>query len=94
MSETNLMCYNKGRKRKKRGGGVMDWGTVLQQYGFPIVCCIAMAWYVYDRGEKERIDRKESEQQHRAEVDKLSTIINNNTIAVTQLVDLIRKGDA
>lgn len=69
----------------------MDWGSILQQYGFPIVCCFAMAWYVYDRGEKERADRKEVNQQHKLEVDNLSTIINNNTIAMTKLVDELRK---
>lgn len=69
----------------------MDWNMIIQQYGFPILACIAMAWYVYDRGEKERADRKEVAAQHKAEVDNLSTIINNNTIAITKLVDKIDK---
>jgi hypothetical protein len=69
----------------------MDWGMIIQQYGFPVVACIAMAWYVYDRGEKERVDRKEVNNQHKLEVDNLSTIINNNTIAMTKLVDELRK---
>ena len=65
----------------------MDWGMLIQQYGFQTVACIAMAWYVFDRGEKERLDRKEVNNQHKLEVDNLSTIINNNTIALTKLVD-------
>lgn len=65
----------------------MDWGTIIQNYGFPILCCCAMAWYVYDRGNKERADRKEEAANHKAEVDNLSEIINNNTLALTRLVD-------
>lgn len=60
----------------------MDWGTLISQYAFPIVACCAMAWYVYDRGEKERADRKESENKHKEEVDKLSGVIANNTVVM------------
>lgn len=60
----------------------MDWGNLISQYAFPIVGCMAMAWYVYDRGEKERADRKESENKHKEEVDRLSGVIGNNTIVM------------
>jgi hypothetical protein len=50
-----------------------------------------MAWYVYDRGEKEREDRNENQERHKSEVDNLATVINNNTIVMTRLVD--RLGD-
>lgn len=65
----------------------MDWATILQNYAFPVVACIAMAWYVYDRGEKERADRKEESDKHKVEVDNLSVIINNNTLALNKLID-------
>lgn len=60
----------------------MDWGTLISQYAFPIVACCAMAWYVYDRGEKERADRKEEGERHKEEVDKLSGVIANNTVVM------------
>lgn len=65
----------------------MDWTSIINSYAFPIVCCIAMGWYVYDRGEKERVDRKETEERHKAEVDNLATVINNNTVVMTKLLD-------
>lgn len=76
------MWYN-----KREGGEKLDIATLLQNYAFPIVCCIAMAWYVYDRGEKERQDRKEESEKHKEEVDNLSVLINNNTLAINRLID-------
>lgn len=46
-----------------------------------------MAWYVYDRGEKERQDRKEESEKHKEEVDNLSVLISNNTLAINRLID-------
>lgn len=69
----------------------MDWANLLSNYAFPLVGCVAMAWYVYDRGEKEREDRNENQERHKSEVDNLATVINNNTIVMTKLVD--RLGD-
>lgn len=69
----------------------MDWTNLLSNYAFPFVACVAMGWYVYDRGEKEREDRNENQERHKSEVDNLATVINNNTIVMTRLVD--RLGD-
>lgn len=69
----------------------MDWANLLNNYAFPFVACVTMAWYVYDRGEKERQDRNENQERHKSEVDNLATVINNNTIVMTKLVD--RLGD-
>lgn len=65
----------------------MDITTLLNSYAVPVVCMIAMAWYVYDRGEKERIDRNNTEEKHKQEVDKLSGVIENNTLAITKLIE-------
>lgn len=49
----------------------MDVNTVLQlisNIGFPIVCCGALFFYV-----------REHDAQHKAEVDKLSEAVSNNT---------------
>ena len=53
----------------------MDWTNLLSNYAFPFVACVAMAWYVYDRGEKEREDRNENQERHKSEVDNLSLTI-------------------
>ena len=67
----------------------MDWLSVLGNYAFPIVGCIAMAYfvkYMYDKT-NERVDKLND--QHKAEVDNLSTVINNNTIALEKLLEKI-----
>lgn len=55
--------------------------TAVSTLGFPIVMCGALFWYMI----KQRKDHKE-------EVEKLTTALENNTVAVTQLTDYI-KGD-
>lgn len=57
----------------------MNINTITQligSLGFPIVACCAMAWYVYKIGK-----------QHREEVEKLSEVIQNNTIAINRMLE-------
>lgn len=61
----------------------MDANTIIQlvgSLGFPIVMCGALFWRMV-----------KSDEQHKAEMDKLSEAINNNTIALTKLSDNIDK---
>lgn len=63
--------------------------TVLGNYAFPIVCCIAMAYfvkYMYDQTNL-RVDKLNEE--HKDEVDNLSNVIKNNTIAIEKMSSLI-----
>lgn len=63
--------------------------TVLGNYAFPIVCCIGMAYfvkYMYDQT-NQRVDKLNEE--HKNEVDTLSKVIKNNTIAVEKMNSLI-----
>lgn len=53
---------------------------IVQSLGFPIVACGAMFWML----NKERDQRKE-------ENAKLSEALNNNTIALTKLVERLDK---
>lgn len=48
--------------------------SMISNVGFPIVCCIVMAWYV-----------NKSAEDNRETLDKLQESINNNTIAITRL---------
>ena len=52
---------------------------VIQNLGFPIACVIAMFYML----NKERED-------HKAESDKWTEAIHNNTIAMTKLTDYIQ----
>lgn len=70
----------------------MDVGTVsslVSNLGFPIVCFIACAWYVKYREDKndEKIERIAS--LHNEENKRMVEAINNNTVAVTKLADIL-----
>lgn len=61
----------------------MDVSAIVQvvgSLGFPIAACISVFWYLM----------KESE-NHKAEVNKLSEALQNNTIALTKLCDELEK---
>ena len=57
--------------------------TAISSLGFPIVCCLIVL-YMYWR----------SDQTHKAEVDKLSEAVQNNTVVMEKiLTHLEMKGD-
>lgn len=61
----------------------MDANTIIQlvgSLGFPIVMCGALFWRMV-----------KSDEQHKAEMDKLSEALNNNTTAITKLSDKLDK---
>lgn len=61
----------------------MDANTIIQivgSLGFPIVMCGALFW-----------NQVKSNEQHKAEMDKLSEALNNNTLAITKLSDKLDK---
>lgn len=65
--------------------------TILGDYVFPIVACCAMAFfvkYVYDQT-NARVDNLNV--QHKNEVDTLSEVIKNNTIALERMNTLIER---
>lgn len=65
--------------------------SILGNYAFPIVCCCAMGYfvkYMYDQT-NARIDKLND--QHKDEVDTLSTVISNNTIAIEKMNTLIER---
>ena len=67
---------------KRRAGDRMDANTIVQligSLGFPIVCCIALFWRMI-----------KSDENHKAEIDKLTDALNNNTLVLQQLSDLLK----
>lgn len=72
----------------------MSWESVLQAIttvGFPIVCCIAMAWYVKYSTDQSRDEVAKLNEQHKQEMSEVTQAINNNTIALTKLCDLMKQ---
>lgn len=75
----------------------MDVNTILQAVGtlgFPIVCAIAMAWYVKYVTDRNREDIEKLNTQHQQEMKEVTTALNNNTLALQKLSDVIGKGDS
>ena len=50
--------------------------SVISTVGFPITMTLILLWYIYDSNNK-----------HKEEIDKMSEALNNNTIAITKLLD-------
>lgn len=53
-----------------------DIVSVISSVGFPITMTLILLWYIYDSNNK-----------HQEEIDKMSEALNNNTIAITKLLD-------
>lgn len=65
--------------------------TLLGNYVFPIVACCVMAYfvkYMYDQT-NARVDKLN--EQHKNEVDTLSEVIKNNTVALEKMNTLIER---
>lgn len=73
----------------------MDVNVLLQAVGtlgFPIVCAIAMAWYVKYITDRNREDIDKLNEQHQQEMKEVTSALNNNTIALQKLSDVIGNG--
>ena len=65
--------------------------TILGNYVFPIVACCVMAYfvkYMYDQT-NARVDNLN--EKHKNEVDTLSEVIKNNTVALEKMNTLIER---
>lgn len=69
----------------------MDILTLIGQYAFPIVACVAMAWYVKDQGDKNREQLKDIRNEHSAEMKEVTNAVNNNTLVIQRLVDFMEE---
>ena len=63
--------------------------TLIGQYAFPIVACLAMGWYVKYIQDNYRADIAELNTRHKEEMDNITQAINNNTLAIQKLTDYI-----
>ena len=61
--------------------------TMIGSLGFPIVACLGMAKFFAKVNDNYRSDIKEMNSQHKAEMDKMTEAINNNTMVIQKLVD-------
>ena len=68
-----------------------EWVQAISTFGFPIVACGAMAWYVKYITDKNNDRMDALNKQHADEMKDVTTAINNNTVALTKLADKIDK---
>jgi len=65
--------------------------SAIGQYAFPIVACVVMGWYVKYIQDNYRKDISDISARHKEEMDKVTTALNNNTLAIQRLTDFIEK---
>lgn len=73
----------------------MGLNEILQSVstlGFPIVCAVAMAWYVKYMTDRNREEIDKINMQHQQEMKEVTTALNNNTLALQKLSDVIENG--
>lgn len=69
----------------------IDWVTVVANLGFPITMVGASCFfikYLFDTFSKQQ---EELRKEHKEEISKLQASLDNNTIALTKLIDRIEK---
>lgn len=72
----------------------MDANFILQAVttvGFPIVACWAMGYFVKYTIDKNRQEIANLNEQHKEEMTQVTQALNNNTKALTELCELMRK---
>lgn len=63
--------------------------NVVQSIGFPIVMCGAMGWFVFYMFNKNNEQVQKIQEQHQEEIQELQQAIDNNTLALTKVIDAI-----
>lgn len=70
----------------------MDASAIVQMVstvGFPIAMCLLLAWYIKSTGEAHAEQISTITREHKEEVTQMTTAINNNTLTIQKLVDLL-----
>lgn len=73
----------------------MDVNLIIQAVGtvgFPIVCAVGMGWYVKYSTDQNREEVAKLNEQHKSEMSEVTSALNNNTLAIQHLCDLISNG--
>lgn len=65
--------------------------STIQSVGFPIVMCLAMAWYVWDNNKSHRDEISRLNAQHAEEMKSVTEAIHNNTVALEKLCTLMER---
>lgn len=69
------------------------WLQAITTVGFPIVMCGVLGWYVKYQTDRNREDVKALNEQHAKEMLGVTEAINNNTQALIELKETMKKGE-
>lgn len=61
--------------------------TLVGSFGFPIVACLGMGWYVKYQTDSNNASVKALADEHKKEMQEVTTALNNNTVAITKLCE-------
>ena len=67
--------------------------AAISTVGFPIVACLGLGWFVKYQTDQNNAEVAEMRKEHLDEISKVTEALNNNTLAIQRLTDLITKGD-
>lgn len=65
--------------------------TIISSLGFPIVCCLGLGWWIKTITENFNKQLEETRKDHKEEIKSLKESLDNNTIALTKLLDKLEK---
>ena len=63
--------------------------TIISSVGFPIVACLGLAWFVRYQTDQNNKEVAEMRKEHQDEIGKVTEALNNNTLAIQKLTDMI-----
>ena len=66
-----------------------EWVQIISSLGFPIVACVACGFFIKFMFETFLKQIEGIRDEHKEEVEKMTSAINNNTIVIQKLVDKI-----
>lgn len=66
---------------------IPEIAQLIGTLGFPIVACIAMAYFFAKVNDNYRSDIKEMQTMHKEEICGMTDAINNNSMVIQKLVD-------
>ena len=65
--------------------------SLIAQLGFPIVMCVYMMYYNHKSNDKHMDQINELNAQHKEEMREITNALNNNTLALQKLTDILVK---
>ena len=65
--------------------------TLVNSLGFPIFCCIGLGWWIMTITKNFNEQLEQTRNDHKEEIKALKDSLDNNTIALTKLLDRLER---